>query len=823
MIKAEWKKLFENPILIVILIAILMIPTIYAGLFLGSMWDPYGELNQLPVAVVNLDKSVTYNGETLSIGEELIKTLQEDMTLDFHFVDEKSAMTGLEESTYYMVVTIPEDFSRAASTVMDEKPQTMQLVYDTNPGTNYVASKLSESAMVKMESKIQESVTQTYAKAFMDQLTKIGDDLEEAADGTQAIYEGEEAVAEGIGEINTGSKKLANGTTQLADGAKELKNGTQSALDGAKTLNDGAGSLVEGASKLDSGAKTLADGSANLASGASKLAGGTSSVANGANKVSEGAGNLKNGLNALNSNSSTLVAGATQLSDGLGLLNTNLNSDTAKANMSTLVSGSGSIKTGLSNMSAGLSGIISGYGYSSGSTADVINSLSTTYGGDAGDPNVMALINSYNNLLSIYNGLYGNITNLNSGLSTINSNYALVDAGITTLAGSVSTAAGVVGQLSAGAANLNTGLQTYTAGVSTATAGATTLADGAVTLSNGANELSAGAVTLSTGASTLSGGATQLVDGTSSLYDGTMSLHDGSTALASGVQSLDEGAKGLEDGTGELSEGANQLYSGTNELAEGIPELTDGTQELMEGLKDGATEIAQTNTGDVQAEMFANPVDTVENQLTKVENNGHAMAAYMMSVGLWVCALAFCLMYPLTEYHGKLKSGLAWWASKESVLALLAASSAIVLVVMLHVFNGFEPERLGETLLAAVIAAEAFMAIMYFFNVLLGKVGSFIMLIFMVVQLAGSAGTYPVELSGKLAAELHWYVPFTYTVEAFRSTISGGRPIGNYLVYLIVIFVVFSILTVLLFQVRAMRLKEGKNTLNTYLEKYGMS
>ena len=54
--------------------------------------------------------------------------------------------------------------------------------------------------------------------------------------------------------------------------------------------------------------------------------------------------------------------------------------------------------------------------------------------------------------------------------------------------------------------------------------------------------------------------------------------------------------------------------------------------------------------------------------MTTVENNGHAMAPYMMSVGLWVGCLAFCLMYPLTEYKGKLKSGFAWWASKASVL-----------------------------------------------------------------------------------------------------------------------------------------------------------
>ena len=51
------------------------------------------------------------------------------------------------------------------------------------------------------------------------------------------------------------------------------------------------------------------------------------------------------------------------------------------------------------------------------------------------------------------------------------------------------------------------------------------------------------------------------------------------------------------------------------------------------------------------------------------------------------------------------------------------------------------------------------------------------MLVFMVVQLAGSAGTYPVEVSPSFVAKIHAYVPFTYTVDAFRATISGGRSI----------------------------------------------
>ena len=82
--------------------------------------------------------------------------------------------------------------------------------------------------------------------------------------------------------------------------------------------------------------------------------------------------------------------------------------------------------------------------------------------------------------------------------------------------------------------------------------------------------------------------------------------------------------------------------------------------------------------------MFATPITDEETKITTVENNGHAMAPYMMSVGLWVGCLAFCLMYPLTEHKGKLKSGFAWWASKASVLYPVAILQGVLLILLLH-------------------------------------------------------------------------------------------------------------------------------------------
>ena len=92
-------------------VGIIAIPTIYTSFFLGSMWDPYGKTENLPVAVVNNDKPVMYNDAVLNIGENLVENLEENDSLAFNFVDSSVAEKGLENGTYYMVITIPENFS----------------------------------------------------------------------------------------------------------------------------------------------------------------------------------------------------------------------------------------------------------------------------------------------------------------------------------------------------------------------------------------------------------------------------------------------------------------------------------------------------------------------------------------------------------------------------------------------------------------------------------------------------------------------------------------------------------------------------------------
>lgn len=355
--------------------------------------------------------------------------------------------------------------------------------------------------------------------------------------------------------------------------------------------------------------------------------------------------------------------------------------------------------------------------------------------------------------------------------------------------------------------------------------GTSVLRRGAASLTSGLSDLAEGNARLAEGTANMAGQLPELAGGAGQLQQGADTLKNGTAALVSGAGQLTEKSNILLEGAGKLSSGAEQIRSGAGQLSDGSGELGtglgrvfDGAETLSEELDRGAVKIRETNTSGTAADMFAAPVETEETQITDVPNNGHAMAPYMMSVGLWVGCIAFSLMYPLTQYSGKLRSGAAWWLSKASVLYPTALLQALAMIGALHVFNGFDPERMGMTVVTACAASLAFMSVMYFFTSLLGRVGSFLMLIFMVIQLAGSVGTYPLEISGDFVPYLHGWVPFTYTVTAFRSTISGGESIDSCLAFLVMLFLIFSMLTILEFQVRAKKIESGKRTWIEWLE-----
>ena len=218
MIKQEWKNILKNHWIQIVLVALILIPSIYTVVFLGSMWDPYGNSGDLPVAVVNKDKAVEYNDKKLDVGDQLVKKLKDNDSLDFHFVNSKEANKGLKDGDYYMVITIPSNFSKNATTLLDKNPKKMVLNYTTNPGTNYVASKMDDSAIAKIKAEVSASVTKTYAETIFTSIGTMSDGFAEASDGTQQLSDGMTQLEDGNKTISDNLKVLASSSLTFKDG-----------------------------------------------------------------------------------------------------------------------------------------------------------------------------------------------------------------------------------------------------------------------------------------------------------------------------------------------------------------------------------------------------------------------------------------------------------------------------------------------------------------------------------------------------------------------------------------------------------------------------
>jgi len=263
MLRAEWKHLFSNKILLISMAVISFIPILYSGFFLGSIWDPYGQTKNLPVAFVNEDKGASLNGKVLNVGESVEKKLKDNHDLGWEFVSKQQADEGVNSGHFYAVVTIPSDFSQKAASITEPKPQQAVINFTTTPAKNYIGSLVSNQAAAKVKSSVSEQITQAYAKGILENLDKLGIGLDAAANGASTLHDG-------LGRLQSGTQTYVGGVKQLAVNQQSLTGGLAQLSDGSRKLQAGLGQLSNSL-PTESQLSQLSDGMKQLQSGINQL------------------------------------------------------------------------------------------------------------------------------------------------------------------------------------------------------------------------------------------------------------------------------------------------------------------------------------------------------------------------------------------------------------------------------------------------------------------------------------------------------------------------------------------------------------------------
>ena len=263
MLRAEWKHLFSNKILLISMAVISFIPILYSGFFLGSIWDPYGQTKNLPVAFVNEDKGASLNGKSLNVGESVEKKLKDNHDLGWEFVSKQQADEGVNSGHFYAVVTIPSDFSQKAASITKSEPQQAVINFTTTPAKNYIGSLVSNQAAAKVKSSVSEQITQAYAKGILENLDKLGIGLDAAANGASTLHDG-------LGRLQSGTQTYVGGVKQLAVNQQSLAGGLAQLSDGSRKLQAGLGQLSNNL-PTESQLSQLSNGMKQLQSGINQL------------------------------------------------------------------------------------------------------------------------------------------------------------------------------------------------------------------------------------------------------------------------------------------------------------------------------------------------------------------------------------------------------------------------------------------------------------------------------------------------------------------------------------------------------------------------
>ena len=326
----DFKSAFSNPIVTVVLIAIIILPSLYALINIEACWDPYGNTGNVDFAIANLDNGSSYNGQNLNVGNELVKDLKKNDKFNWTFVTEDELRDGVNTGKYYAGIIIPKNLSENVLSITTDNPKQAKLEYIVNVKSNPVATKLTDNGANTVYTTLNAKMIQIINLAAYGKLGELQAGLaagaSQLASGGGQLQAGAAQVSAGAGEVASGVGQVQGGASQVKDGASQVQQASSAVEQGASQVQQGSSDVQQGASQVQQGSEELdsavdpsliPDGPVKqYVESSSELAKGSGKVAEGSSQVAQGASDLAGGSVELAKGSSDVAGGASQLADG---------------------------------------------------------------------------------------------------------------------------------------------------------------------------------------------------------------------------------------------------------------------------------------------------------------------------------------------------------------------------------------------------------------------------------------------------------------------------------------------------------------------------
>ena len=474
---------------IIIFMVVLLIPLIYSFFYLKSYWNPYGNLSDMKIAVVNLDSGKDGSNE----GNEFVKSLKESDTFNIQEVSEAEAEDGMKKGDYYATIKIPENFTECLKSASSEDKQIATVTYSPNQATNYLATQIVNSAVKTIQLNLQSKVDKEIIAELSNKLNEVPNSLQTISNGADSILNGAESLDSGI-------KQISDGTNQLSNSYSEFNAGVQSAYSGSENLQSGIAQVSSGVANLQAGSQNLDGAIDQINSGIDGMS------ANGAESVTA----LVTGVNSLNENAGKLNSYAT---DG--------------ANLSKSLATDVNVYVGNVNaMQQELQALLTNSTVSSEEVKNVLAKYSPTLSEKSSIAETSKKLAQNDGVASAYaSGVYKGTSELLQKSS-----------GLTQMFQGVQGLKSALAEVKKGTTTLKNGTNTLANGTQTLANGRATLTSGLAKLNSSSNQIDNAIKTINTGVSSASDGSTQLVDGVQTFKT---SINEGMETTKEQLKSLD--------------------------------------------------------------------------------------------------------------------------------------------------------------------------------------------------------------------------------------------------------------------------------------------
>jgi putative membrane protein len=678
------KSIIKNPVAMIIVIGVCIIPSLYAWVNIKACWDPYGNTSTIPIAVVNNDKGATIAGQNINVGAEVVEELKENKNIGWKFVNNEEADMGVIDGTYFATIEIPETFSEDLTSIATDKSKKPEITYKLDTKANPVAGKIAGVAEGTLIDEITSNFIETVNKKAFEKINGYQEDIDKNSNDIVKLKNAIITISKEMDSIIAVLENVNSNSGNLNDYLKEV----QASI---PTLTSGITSR-----------ETITQNTANLIKSTNDSFNTSFNVLNqNLNQMKVGIDNIISILDTMNVNEST-----TDISSKLNTLNSNMNvvNNSIDANIRYLEAinkekpnkGIGDSIVDLKTVQDKLN-----------EQTDILNSITKGYSTLSEDKK------------EVINQLKENLKQISNDIDKLTSNFK-------------NNAMPVLDEI-----------------------------------------------------------ATSLTDATQKGSQLLTKSKESVNGIATLINSAAQGSQLTNKVSDDILEQLNMYKDDIKYVGEQLSKLNDENINSI-------LAILQSNP-DLIASFISNPFNIKEVKVYSVPNYGSAMAPIYSVLALWVGGLILTSVLkteaPKIKWDEKITIRHKYFGKMFTFVILAIIQGLIIALGNIFLLKVYSVNPFLMVIFS-VLSAITF-SIIIFTNVsLLGNVGKAINIIFMIIQLAGCGGSYPVQVDPLIFRILQPFFPFTYAVGGFRESIAG--PLATSVTLDIVVLLIFSALYILL-------------------------